>query len=136
MKRSEDNGETWSELRVLYSNSTANVTNVVGNAAPVQDSFNGRIWIPFCINNEIVYITYSDDDGLTFSEPVYYPNLVHSDWKWIGKPFSNFCHFMLCVGGVLCLFRLFAVLIRRLYDIRTLFHVLTGVDLFGIFFWS
>ncbi len=85
MKRSEDNGITWSDLRVLYTNSTANVVGVVGNAAPVQDSSTGRIWIPFCINNEIVYIMYSDDNGLTFSEPVYHPDLVLSDWKWIGK---------------------------------------------------
>ncbi len=85
MKRSEYNGATWSELRVLYTNSSGTEVGVVGNAAPVQDVSTGRIWIPFCINNEIVFITHSDDDGVTFSDPVFHPELTLSDWKWIGE---------------------------------------------------
>ena len=85
MKRSEDNGATWSDLRVLFTNSTSDAVGVVGNAAPVQDTSTGRIWMPFCINNEIVYIMYSDDDGITFSEAVYHPELRLNDWKWIGE---------------------------------------------------
>lgn len=84
MKRSTDNGTTWSDIQVVYSNSSGDEVNVIGNAAPVQDASTGRIWVPFCKNNEIVYITYTDDDGLTFSDPVYMPDLVHSDWKWVG----------------------------------------------------
>lgn len=84
MKRSEDNGTTWSDIQVVYSNSTGDEVNVIGNAAPVQDASTGRIWIPFCKNNEIVYMTYTDDDGLTFADPVLMPELVHSDWKWVG----------------------------------------------------
>ncbi len=40
--------------------------------------------MPFCRNNEEVFITYSDDDGLTWSPPVYHPDLVLEDWKWVG----------------------------------------------------
>jgi sialidase-1 len=83
-KRSFDNGQTWSPMGTVWSNSTAEETNVVGNAGIVQDSATGRIWVPLCRNNEEVFITYSDDDGETWSEPVYHPELVLDDWKWVG----------------------------------------------------
>jgi sialidase-1 len=40
--------------------------------------------MPFCRNNEEVFITFSDDDGVTWAEPSYHPELVHDDWKWVG----------------------------------------------------
>jgi sialidase-1 len=83
-KRSTDGGQTWSKLQVLWTNSSDIEFNVVGNAAPVQDSFTGRIWIPMCRNNEEVFMSYSDDDGLTWTEPEYRPELVKNDWKWVG----------------------------------------------------
>lgn len=83
-KRSIDDGATWSELKLFYSNSSTEEVNIVGNAAPVQDVNNGRIWMPFCRNNEEVHISYSDDDGVSWSLPVYQPQLVLDDWKWIG----------------------------------------------------
>ena len=83
-KRSFDEGETWTQLGVLFSNSSGEVTNVIGNAAPVQDEHTGRLWVPFCRNNEEMFITYSDDDGETWAEPVYQPGLVLEDWKWVG----------------------------------------------------
>jgi sialidase-1 len=82
-KRSVDGGTTWSSLGIIWSNSSSEEPNVVGNAAPVQDT-NGRIWMPFCRNNEEVFITFSDDDGLTWSSPEYHPELVLEDWKWVG----------------------------------------------------
>lgn len=84
LKRSEDGGLTWSPLTVFFSNSTDNETNVIGNAAPVQDKSTGRIWMPFNRNNEQVFMSYSEDDGVTWSQPVYHPELVHEDWKWVG----------------------------------------------------
>lgn len=83
-KRSFDNGQTWSAMGTVWSNSTADETNVVGNAGIVQDTSTGRIWIPLCRNNEEVFITYSDDDGETWSAPVYHPELVHDEWEWVG----------------------------------------------------
>ena len=83
-KRSFDNGKTWSELAVLYSNSSVDETNVIGNACPVQDTTTGRLWMPLCRNNEEMFMTYSDDDGATWAPPVYQPQLVLDDWKWIG----------------------------------------------------
>mmetsp|Transcript_8571 Transcript_8571/g.12794 ORF Transcript_8571/g.12794 Transcript_8571/m.12794 type:complete len:374 (+) Transcript_8571:32-1153(+) len=83
-KRSVDNGATWSPINVLWTNSSTTEFNVLGNAAPVQDISTGRIWIPFCRNNEEVFITYSDDDGESWSPPVHHPELVLGDWKWVG----------------------------------------------------
>jgi sialidase-1 len=83
-KRSVDGGATWSALQVFHTNSSSTEYNVVGNAAPVQDRSTGRIWVPFCINNEIVFISYSDDDGATWSEPVFMPHLTLPNWKWVG----------------------------------------------------
>lgn len=83
-KRSMDQGKTWSDLQVLYSNSTTEETNVIGNAAPVQDRNTNRIWMPFCRNNEEMFMMYSDNDGETWSDATYMPQLVHSDWKWVG----------------------------------------------------
>ena len=85
-KRSEDDGKTWSSLAVLFTNSSDTEINVIGNAAPVVDRFKnkGRIWVPFCRNNEEVFITYSDDHGLSWSTPTYHPHLVQPIWKWVG----------------------------------------------------
>lgn len=40
--------------------------------------------MPFCRNNEEVWMSYSDDDGMTWSTPVYQPQLVVSGWQWMG----------------------------------------------------
>ncbi len=42
-KRSTDGGVTWSNMTILYSNSTSDEYNVVGNAAVVQDRSTGRL---------------------------------------------------------------------------------------------
>lgn len=83
-KRSVDGGKTWSPLQLFHSASVGENYQVVGNAAPVVDASTGRIWVPFCLNNEVVYISYSDDDGVTWSTPVFMPHLTLPDWKWVG----------------------------------------------------
>jgi sialidase-1 len=84
MKRSTDNGQTWSPLEVVYSNTTATQNVTIGNAAPLQLRANGRILLPFCKNNRLVFQTYSDDDGLTWAPPELVPGGIHPDWQWIG----------------------------------------------------
>lgn len=81
VKRSSDNGNTWSDEQVVWNDSL----NTCGNPCPVVDEKTGRIWLLMTWNpgkdheNEIIrktssgtrlpYFCYSDDDGLTWSEP-------------------------------------------------------------------
>eukprot|EP00042_Codosiga_hollandica_P042198 m.384266 g.384266 ORF g.384266 m.384266 type:complete len:242 (-) comp56269_c0_seq7:873-1598(-) len=45
IKRSTDGGATWSPLEIFYSNSTEGDSNVIGNAAIVQDRQTGTIFV-------------------------------------------------------------------------------------------
>lgn len=81
LKRSEDNGKTWSEEMVVWEDQQ----NTCGNPCPVVDEVTGRIWLLLTWNSgkddetaiiqktssspRLPYICYSDDDGLTWSDP-------------------------------------------------------------------
>jgi len=85
LKRSFDQGQTWSPLQVVYSNSTDDGEwNTIGNAAPVQDRKTSTILLVFCRNNLQVMISRSNDDGVSWSSPENITNVVESDWGWVG----------------------------------------------------
>jgi len=68
----------------LYSNSTRNQINVIGNAAPLVLK-NGNIIVPFCRNNLEVFLTESPDNGDSWSVPRNISeNVTKSSWHWIG----------------------------------------------------
>ena len=80
VRRSVDDGKTWSETQSLYASATTNYSGlcgnalVVGNAAPVQLSsssskYPNRILVPHTQNNFHVFQVHSDDDGQTWSNP-------------------------------------------------------------------
>jgi len=95
VKRSEDNGDTWSEHAVIWSD----LTNTCGNPSPVIDRTTGVIWLLMTWNRgddkepqiikqtsndtRRVYITHSDDDGMTWAEPT---EITYSakrpNWTW------------------------------------------------------
>jgi len=85
LRRSEDQGESWGGVIVV-----ADVgADTAGNPAPVVDRDTGRIWLPYCTNpgdnayERKVWVTWSDDDGLTWAEPVDISAQVKPDkWKW------------------------------------------------------
>lgn len=81
-KRSEDNGATWSDAYLVYDKGgTADIT--IGNPCPVVDRTTGTIWLPFCENNDKVFVTGSEDDGLTWAAPVEITSSVKGqDWGW------------------------------------------------------
>lgn len=66
LRRSFDGGVTWTEPRVIQDGGGP-VT--AGNPAPVVDRETGRIHLHFCIDNRTAWVTESDDDGETWSEP-------------------------------------------------------------------
>jgi sialidase-1 len=95
MKRSRDQGATWSALQVVQGRSEfvalfsegAVPLITVGNPAPVVDLMDpdhaGRIWLPFNLENDRVFVTYSDDHGETWSPPREITSTVkREEWGW------------------------------------------------------
>ena len=95
MKRSEDNGASWTDLQVVWSDST----NTSGNPAPVVDQETGKIFLlstwnlgtdrePEIIDQAStdtrrVFVLSSSDDGLTWSDPEEITSTVKKpDWTW------------------------------------------------------
>lgn len=95
LKRSLDNGNTWEEQIIVWNDST----NTCGNPCPIIDRNTGRILLFMTWNlgsdheadiirkkgksTRLPYMAYSDDDGLTWSQP---KNLSESaknkEWGW------------------------------------------------------
>jgi len=95
VRRSGDNGETWSEQSIVWEDGI----NTCGNPCPVIDRTTGRIILlmtwnlgeeheNFIIDNKGIdtrrpHICYSDDDGLSWSEPVdLTATCKNPDWGW------------------------------------------------------
>jgi sialidase-1 len=85
VKRSVDNGLTWSPLLVVRSESGPGLPHtVIGNAAPVQLKASRKILVPHTSNNSIAWCTASTDDGQTWSKAASLENVTKPEWKWIG----------------------------------------------------
>ena len=94
LKRSSDLGETWGPLEVvqesdsfrsLFGKEAPPIT--VGNPAPVVDLIGpkhpGRIWLPFTLENDRVFVTFSDDNGKTWSDRREITSSVKlEEWGW------------------------------------------------------
>lgn len=95
VKRSTDNGRSWSESQVIWDDDD----NTCGNPAPVVDQQTGTIWLPMTWNlgtdheNEImagnseqprhVYLTHSRDDGVTWATPIKISDVTRkAHWRW------------------------------------------------------
>jgi len=90
IKRSYDSGATWDALRIIYGNSTSpDKLTIIGNQAPVLDKLKGRHLMPFGRNNAEYWLTYSDDDGDTWSVPTPILNVVDPSWSGIGTGYSG-----------------------------------------------
>ena len=82
LRRSTDLGKTWEPMQLVYEEGgTAKIT--IGNPCPVVDRTTGTVWLPFCRNNDRVFITHSADDGKTWAAPVEITKDVKKpEWGW------------------------------------------------------
>ena len=95
VKRSIDNGVTWSQQHVVWDDAG----NTCGNPAPVVDEKTGTIYLLMTWNRgddhekdiiagkskdtRRVYVTQSDDDGVTWSSPKEITSTIKKpNWTW------------------------------------------------------
>lgn len=95
MKRSTDGGKTWSRMRIIADHGP----HTIGNPCPVIDGTTGTIWMPLTRNRgdewegqilggatreaRTVWLTKSNDDGRTWTEPVDISETVRQPhWRW------------------------------------------------------
>jgi len=79
LRRSLDNGLTWEPMQLVWDDGE----NTIGNPCPVVDRETGVIWLPFCRNNDRVFVTSSADDGVTWATPVEITKDVKpAGWRW------------------------------------------------------
>lgn len=95
LRRSKDNGRTWSPLEVIVDDEA----NTVGNPCPVVDQSTGFIWLLLTRNpgvddqkqimagkstgSRTVLVTCSRDNGLTWDKPVDITQTVKdANWGW------------------------------------------------------
>jgi sialidase-1 len=95
LRRSEDGGNTWSPMQVVWNEGK----NVCGNPCPVIDRDTGIIWLLLTWNNSEdkssnlhegtgkdtrrVYICRSEDDGHTWTKPEEITSSVkRKTWRW------------------------------------------------------
>ena len=82
VKRSTDGGRTWPEQKIVHEEGrTEKVT--IGNPCAVVDHNTGIVWLAFCRNNDLVFMTHSKDDGITWAMPVEITkNVKDPEWGW------------------------------------------------------
>ena len=70
LRRSVDGGKSWAPSKTMYSNSTENHWTTVGDGNWVQDAKTGTIWLLHTRNNSQLFLSHSNDDGLSWSDVV------------------------------------------------------------------
>lgn len=97
LKRSPDGGQTWQPMQVVWTDGP----NTCGNPCAVVDRQTGTIWLAMTHNlgpdtekqivaktakgTRTVWITRSDDDGVSWSKPIEITAAVKKpDWTWYG----------------------------------------------------
>lgn len=69
LRRSLDEGKTWTQSQMVYSESNATNHVTIGDALPIWDSVANIVHLIFTRNNKDVYYTQSPDEGVTWAAP-------------------------------------------------------------------
>ena len=81
LRRSLDGGRTWEPRQMVV----ADGDRTCGNPCPVVDGHTGTVFLPFCKDNQQVFVCRSDDEGETWSEPVEVSAEVKApSWSYLG----------------------------------------------------
>jgi sialidase-1 len=62
LRRSTDGGRTWSKMEIIADDGV----RTIGNPCPVVEARSGKIWLPFCRDNQQMLLLCSYDDGKTW----------------------------------------------------------------------
>ncbi len=118
LRRSLDGGKTWQPMQIVWDDGE----HTVGNPAPVVDQSTGVIWVPFCLDNDRVFVTSSNDDGVTWSTPIEITaDVKPEDWSWYA---TGPVHGIQLTGG-----RLLIPCDHRLEGSNTMYsHVISSDD--------
>lgn len=82
LKRSSDGGRTWGPLELVYEEG-GDQKVTIGNPCPVLDRDTRIIWLPFTRDNDDVFVTFSNDDGMSWSRPRMITREVKKEnWTW------------------------------------------------------
>ena len=81
LRRSSDGGRTWGPRQLVVSDGD----RTCGNPCPVVDGDRGEVLLPFCKDNQEVFVTRSSDSGGSWSDPVEITGQVKApSWKYLG----------------------------------------------------
>ena len=82
LRRSADGGKTWLPMQLVYEEGDA-AKITIGNPCPVVDRTTGTVWLPFCRNNDRVFMTSSTDDGKSWAAPIEITaDVKKPEWGW------------------------------------------------------
>jgi len=83
MKKSSDNGASWSKIKVVYSESKPGHSVCIGNPSPIALA-SGEVILVACRNNKQVITLRSTDAGSSWGEPKEISHqVVPKAWQWI-----------------------------------------------------
>jgi sialidase-1 len=83
LRRSDDDGRTWSPPRVVYADPTGQAITI-GNPCPVFDQQRRRVLLAMTRDNRAVLLTASDDDGRRWCEPRDISDqAMQPHWDWV-----------------------------------------------------
>jgi sialidase-1 len=70
LRRSLDQGQTWTPSQLVHGNSTATHWTTVGDANMVEDRATGIVWLFHTRNNTKLFLSSSLDQGVSWSTPL------------------------------------------------------------------